>query len=67
MKTSTSNKKKWVYFCQDRNIRLIRFARDIQTCWNFTYKLLYQSDEYKVLLCDFMRYNISFIIFHSQQ
>ena len=27
----------------------------------------YQNNEYKELLCDFMRYNISFIIFYLQQ
>ena len=42
----------------------VRFARDVSTCWNSTYKLLCQSDEYKELLYDFMRYNISSIILH---
>ena len=45
----------------------VRFAHDIPTCWNSTYKLICQSDEYKKLLCDFMCYNISSIILHSSQ
>ena len=45
----------------------VRFARDVSTCWNSTYKLICQSDEYKELLCDFMCYNVSFIILNSQQ
>ena len=45
----------------------VRFTRDVPTHWNSTYKLFYQSDEYKVLLCDFMRYNVSSIILHHQQ
>ena len=44
----------------------VRFARDVSTCWNSTYKLICQSDEYKELLCDFMSYIVNFIIFHPQ-
>ena len=51
--------KKWIKFCESRNMCGIRFSRDIPTRWNSTYKLLCQSDEYKDLLCDFMRYNVS--------
>ena len=47
--------KKWVKFCESRNMRDIRFSHDVPTRWNSMYKLLYQSDEYKDLLCDFMR------------
>ena len=43
---------------------LVRFAHDVSTRWNSTYKLLCQSDEYKELLCDFMHYNVSSIILH---
>ena len=45
-------------------MRGIRFSRDVSTRWNSTYKLLYQSDEYKELLCDFIHYNVSSIILH---
>ena len=40
---------------------------DVLTRWNSTYKLLCQSDEYKELLCDFMRYNVSSSILHHTQ
>ena len=66
MKISTSNEK-WISFCQCRNMRRVRFERDVLIHWNFTYKILCQSDEYKVLLCNFMRYNISSIILHLMQ
>ena len=59
--------KKWVKFCESYNMRGIRFSRDIPTHQNSTYKLLCQSDEYKELLCDFMRYNVSLIILHPTQ
>ena len=59
--------KKWVKFCESRNMRGIRFSHDVPTHWNSTYKLLCQSDEYKYLLCDFMRYNVSSIILHPAQ
>ena len=42
----------------------IRFACDVPTRWNSTYKLLCQSNEYKELLCDCIFYNVSSIIFH---
>ena len=45
----------------------VRFSRDIPNRLNSTYKLLCQSDEYKELLCDFMRYNVSSIILHPTQ
>ena len=45
----------------------IRFSRDVLIRWNSMYKLLCQYDEYKDLLCDFMRYNVSLIIFHHTQ
>ena len=45
-------------------MRPVRFARDVSTSWNFMYKLLCQYDEYKELLCDFMRYNVSLNILH---
>ena len=48
-------------------MRGVRFSRDVPTRWNSTYKSLCQSDEYKELLCDFMRYNVSSIILHSIQ
>ena len=48
-------------------MRSVRFSRDVPTRWNSTYKLLCQSDEYKELLCDFIRYNISSIILHPNQ
>ena len=59
--------KKWIKFCESRNMCGIRFSRNVQTRWNSTYKLLCQSDEYKNLLCDFMRYNVSSIILHPNQ
>ena len=59
--------KKCVSFCEGRNMRLVRFVHDVLTYWNFTYKLLCQSDEYKVLLCDFMYYNVNSIILYPQQ
>ena len=40
--------KKWVKFYESRNMRGIRFSRDVPTRWNSTYKLLCQSDEYKI-------------------
>ena len=46
---------------------LVRFLRNVSTRWNSTYKLLCQYDEYKELLCDFMCYNVSFIILHPTQ
>ena len=54
--------KKWVKFCESRNMCGVRFSRD--TRWNSTYKLLCQSDEYKDLLCAFMCYNVTSIILH---
>ena len=66
MKISTSNEK-WVKFCESRNMQPIRFARDVSTHWNSTYKLLCQSDEYKELLHNFIRYNVSLIILHPTQ
>ena len=45
----------------------VRFSCDIPTYWNSAYKLLCQSDEYKDLLCDFMRYNVRSIILHPTQ
>ena len=48
-------------------MRPVRFARDVLAHWNFIINCFYQSDEYKVLLCDFKHYNISSIIFQSQQ
>ena len=66
MDTSTSNKK-WVKFCESRNMHGVRFSRDVPTHWNSTYKLLCQFDEYKDLLCDFMYYNITSIILHHSQ
>ena len=48
-------------------MRPVRFARYVPTRWNSTYKLLCQYDEYKELLCDFMCYNVSFIILHHSQ
>ena len=42
----------------------VRFSLDVLTRWNFTYKLLSQSNEYKELLYDFMHYNINSIILH---
>ena len=59
--------KKWVSFCQGHNIQSIKFARDVPTRWSSTYKLLCQSDEYKELLYDFMRYNVSSTILYPQQ
>ena len=59
--------KKWVKFCEARNMRLVRFSCDVSTRWNSKYKLLCQSDEYKELLCDFIRYNGSSIILHPTQ
>ena len=66
MDTSTS-KEKMGKICESRNMRGIRFSRDVPTRWNSTYKLLCQSDEYKDLLCDFMHYNVSSIILHPNQ
>ena len=45
-------------FCESCNMHGVRFSRDIPTRWNSKYKLRCQSDEYKDLLCDFMRYNV---------
>ena len=59
--------KKWMKFCESCNMRHVRFVHDVPTHWNSTYKLLYQSDEYKDLLCDFMGYNVSSIILHPTQ
>ena len=58
---------KYVKFCESYNMRGVRFSRDVSTCWNSTYKLLCQSDEYKKLLYDFMRYNVRSIILHPTQ
>ena len=66
MKTST-NTEKWVKFFESRNMHGVRFSYDVPTRWNSTYKLLCQYDEYKKLLCDFMRYNVSLIILHPTQ
>ena len=59
--------KKWVEFCEARNMRFVRFSRYVSTRFNSSYKLLYQSDEYKELLCDFMHYNVNFIVLHPIQ
>ena len=59
--------KKWVKFRKSRNMLGVRFSRDVSTYWNSTYKLLCQCDEYKKLLYDFMRYNVSLIILHHTQ
>ena len=59
--------KKWVKFYESRNMRPVRFSRDVPTRWNSTYKLLCQSNEYKDLLYDFMRYNVTLIILHHTQ
>ena len=48
-------------------MRGVRFSHDVLTHWNSTYKLLCQSNEYKEMLCDFMRYNISSIILNLTQ
>ena len=48
-------------------MRSLKFSSDILTRWNSTYKLLCQSNEYKELLCDFMRYDISSIVLHHTQ
>ena len=61
------SKEKWISFCQSRNMWLVRFARNVPTHWNSTYKLFCQSDKYKYLLCDFMRYNVSYILLHLIQ
>ena len=59
--------KTLVKFYESCNMLLVRFAHDVSTRWNSTYKLLCQSDEYKELLCDFMRYNVSSIVLHPTQ
>ncbi|KAK3211844.1 hypothetical protein Dsin_016550 [Dipteronia sinensis] len=37
--------------------RPIRFSRDVPTHWNSTYKLLFESYDYRDLLVSFMKYN----------
>ena len=59
--------KKLVKFCESRNMHGVRFSHDVLICWNSTYKLLCQSDEFKNLFCDFMRYNVTSIILHFSQ
>ena len=43
--------KKWVKFCESRNMRPVRFSHNVPTHWNSTYKLFCQFDEYKEMLC----------------
>lgn len=45
--------KQWGKFCKINGMRPKRFARDVPTRWNSTYKLLLSSFEYKDLLCAF--------------
>ncbi|KZV35079.1 hypothetical protein F511_04384, partial [Dorcoceras hygrometricum] len=44
-------KKQWGKFCKLNGMRVKRFARDVPTRWNSTYKLLLSTFEYKDLLC----------------
>ncbi|KZV31820.1 hypothetical protein F511_25933, partial [Dorcoceras hygrometricum] len=46
-------KKQWAKFCKLNGMRAKRFARDVPTRWNSTYKLLLSTFEYKDLLCRF--------------
>jgi len=43
-----------------------RFPRNVLTCWNSTYKLLNDSNNYKELLCDFIANNINDINLYPQ-
>ncbi|KZV58348.1 hypothetical protein F511_32325, partial [Dorcoceras hygrometricum] len=45
--------KQWGKFCKLNGMRAKRFARDVPTCWNSTYKLLLSTFDYKDLLCGF--------------
>ncbi|KZV15909.1 hypothetical protein F511_14548 [Dorcoceras hygrometricum] len=45
--------KQWGRFCKANGMRAKRFARDVPTRWNSTYKLLLSTFEYKELLCGF--------------
>ncbi|KZV18495.1 hypothetical protein F511_25341, partial [Dorcoceras hygrometricum] len=45
--------KQWGRFCRANGMRAKRFARDVPTRWNSTYKLLLSTFEYKELLYGF--------------
>ncbi|KZV31018.1 hypothetical protein F511_18122 [Dorcoceras hygrometricum] len=45
--------KQWGRFCKANGMRAKRFARDVPTRWNSTYKLLLSIFQYKELLCGF--------------
>ncbi|KZV17055.1 hypothetical protein F511_12385 [Dorcoceras hygrometricum] len=45
--------KQWGKFCKLNGMRAKRFAHDVRTRWNSTYKLLLSTFEYKDLLCGF--------------
>ena len=51
--------KEWRKYCKSKGMRPKRFPLNVPTCWNLTYKLLNNSNDYKELLCDFIANNIN--------
>jgi len=50
--------KAWARYCKQNGRRPIKFARDVPTRWNSTYKLLAQSYEYRDLLISFIQFHV---------
>ena len=53
-----STMKAWARYCKQNGRRAIKFARDVPTRWNSTYKLLAQSYEYRDLLVSFIQFHV---------
>ena len=48
----------WHQFCRSNNIRPKNFPRDVSTRWNSTYKMIFDSYQYRELLSAFATQNI---------
>ena len=59
--------KDWEKYYKFKGVGPKRFSRDVSTCWNLTYELLINNNDYKELLYDFIANNISDINLYSHQ
>lgn len=55
---SASLRREWKAFCRANRVRPRKFPKDVCTRWNSTYKMIYESYEYRELLCSFAALHI---------